>query len=498
MAMNIINQALATAHDETSPESTEAGRPASPQQASRIVLRSTSERKPVLLRPLGSPVANQRNATAPGSPCNPVVEEASKEASNQSRPSSPLSSTLVRKINRLAGDDNAKNSRSLLRLHSGDAVRVSDPLAPLNIQWLISTEDPVAPGELSRATPPPACLQEVADLPPGLPAPPAEQHRKSVMSTAEAFFHYPGPHDDEQQFAQWLRAHPLHQLFRQVYPINDAISLLGQDIRTPVHAVLEGGIRDPERFHRSLMQVCKQTDRGSMKPATLFRDAVAVSKHAAGLLQKKADFFSRFFSVLIALETVPDQHEKTRISETLRQEWMETDFAMLLGHTEARPPQAQWQAAEPARTQVSGRRTLSDAIGHGDMSPRKKQKTVHNQEASTPANDECQASPRQTPDSPRCSSPQSSDPDIAADLSPSSDKHASAIKFRNRSWKSSALKRKAKLSEREFNAWRANIPGISLSVSPARAQQSPVQQANETPVSSTTVTPAEPHEKPLS
>jgi hypothetical protein len=418
--------------------------------------------------------------------------------SSQSRPSSPLSTKLVRRINRLAGDDNARNSRSLLRLHGGDAVRGNDPLAPLNIKWLISTEEPVAPGELSRATPLPSCMQAVADLPSALPASAAaEQQKKSLVAAAEAFFHYPGPGDDEQQFARWLQAHPLHQMFRQVYPINDAISLLGQDIRTPVHAVLEGGISDPTRFHHSLMQICEQAKSRFTKPETLFRDAVTVSSHATGLLQKKADFFSRFFSVLIALEIVPDQHEKTRISETLRQEWLETDFSMLLGHPEASLLQAQWQAAEPARTQVSGRRTFADAMGRGDMSPRKKQKTVHHQEASTPAADECRASARQTPGSPGHSSPQTPDAGIAAELSPPSDNYPGAIKLRSRSWKSSALKRKTKLSEREFNAWLASIPATGFSASPVRTQQSPVQQASDPPGSGTTMTPAEPQEKPL-
>jgi hypothetical protein len=178
------------------------------------------------------------------------------------------------------------------------------------------------------------------------------------------------------------------------------------------------------------MKLCEQADSGLMKPATLFRDAAAVSKQAAGPLQKKADFFSRFFSVLIALETGLDQHEETRISETLRQEWLETDFSVLLDRPEARPSQAQWHAAEPARTQVSGRRTFAEA-------------------------------------------------------------HA-------RSWKSSALKRKAKLSEREFNAWLANIPATGFSGSPVRKQQSPVRWASDPPVSSTTVSAAEPQEKPLS
>lgn len=331
MAMNNINQAWVIACDETSPGSTEAGQPASPQQASRIVLRSASERKPVLLRPPGSPVARQRNAIAPGSPCTPVAGQADDEASSQSRPILPLSSTLVRRINRLAGDDDAKNSRSLLRLHGGDATDANDPLAPLNIQWLISTEEPVAPGASSRATPSSPCMRAVAGSPPAMPASPA-----------------------------------------------------------------------------------------------------------------------------------------------------------------------QWQAAEPARTQVSGKRSLVKVNEHADRSPRKKQKIVHHQEALTPVADECGVLAPQTPSSPLRSSPQTSGPDIAADLSPPSEIHASAAKSGPRSWKASALKRRAKLPGREFRVWRESIPGIGRSGSPVRTQQSPVQQASQALASSATITPVTSHEKPLS
>ena len=497
MAMNIIEMARARARAENSPESTEAGQPASPQRAPRIVIRSASDREPVLFPLPGSPVASQRKATVPGSPFNHVVEQAGNERSNQSGPRSPLPTKLVRRINRLAGDDNDKSSRALLRLHGDDAVRGDDPLAPLNIEWLISTEDPVAPGESSRAAPPPGCMPLV-ESPPSLPASAAAGQRKQSVSAAEAFFHHAGPGDDKQQFAQWLQAHPLHQMFRQVYPIHDAISLTGQNIRTPVHAVLESGISDPTRFHHSLMQICEQADGRLTKPATLFLDAVAVSRQAAGPLQKKADFFSRFFSALIALEADPDPHEKTRISETLRQEWLETDFSTLLGLPEASPLQEQWQTAEPSRAQVPGRRSFADAMGPADMSPRKKRKTVHHQEDGTPADNARQAPALPVPDSPRHSSPQRSGASSAADLSPPSGKDASAVKLRSRSWKSSALKRRAKLPEREFNAWLANIAATDPSALPVRTLQSPLQQAGDPPGPGTTSAPVELQEKPLS
>ena len=60
MAMNIIEMARARARAENSPESTEAGQPASPQRAPRIVIRSASDREPVLFPLPGSPVASQR------------------------------------------------------------------------------------------------------------------------------------------------------------------------------------------------------------------------------------------------------------------------------------------------------------------------------------------------------------------------------------------------------------------------------------------------------
>lgn len=491
--INIVKKARA----EKSPESTEAGQPASPTRASRIVIRSTPERKPVLLALPGNRVANQRNATAPGSPGNRTVEQAGDELSRQSRPGSPLSTKLVRRINRLAGDDDGRSKRALLRLHGDDAVLGNDPLAPLNIAWMISVEEPVAPGELSRTAPPPGCMPLVAGSPPSMSgSTTAEQHKEGLMTAAEAFFHYPGPGDGEQPFSQWLQAHPLHRMFRQVYPINDAPSSLEQDIRTPMHTILEGGISDPMRFHHSLMQISEQADGRFTKSEALFRDAVAVSRHADGLLQRQADFFSRFFSVLIALQTVEDQHEKARIITTLRQEWLETDFGSLLDPPEISPLQTHWQAAGPARTQVSGRRTFSDAMGRGDMSPRKRQKTVHHQQASTPATDAQQASARQTPDSPRHASPRTYDADSDAELSPSSDKHHSPVRSRSLSWKTSTLKRKPRLKQREFEAWTANIIASGVGASAVRTPQSPAQQASNPPASGTAVRPAEPPEKP--
>ncbi|HEX8887004.1 MAG TPA: hypothetical protein VF797_21155 [Noviherbaspirillum sp.] len=496
MAVNI--DSIKTARAEKSPESAEAGQPASPTRPSRIVMRSTSERKPGLLALPGNRLVNQRNANAPGSPGNRTVEQAGDELSSQSRPASPLPTKLVRRINRLAGDDNDRGNRSLLRLHGDDAVLGNDPLAPLNIEWMISVEEPVAPGELGRATPLPDCTWLVAGSPPSLSgSTAAEQQKKRLLTAAEAFFHYPGPGDGAQSFAQWLQAHPLHRMFRQVYPTNDAISPLKQDIRTPMHTVLEAGISDPMRFHHSLMQISEQTDSRFTKPEALFRGAVAVSNHADGLLKKQADFFSRFFSVLIALETVSAPDEKAGIIETLRREWLETDFGSLLDRPDTSPLQTHWQAAEPARTQVSGRRTFSDAMGRSDMSPRKKPKTVHHQAASTHATDAHQASAPLTPDSPRHASPRTHDADSDADLPPSPDKDRSPVRSRSLSWKTSTLKRKPKLKEREFKAWTANLSASGVGTSSVRKPQSPVRQDADPPVSGITVTPAKSQEKPL-
>ena len=497
MAMNFTNHVRAKAHAENSAENTEAGQRASPQRASDIVLRSISERKPVLPL-LGNPAANQRNATVPGSPGNRTVGEVGKELSNASRPNLPMSTKLVRKIDRLASDDNDKSRRSLLRLHGNDALHSDDPLAALNVEWIVTVDEQVAPDELSRATPPPACALPVAEPSPSMPLEAApQQQKKSPMTAAEAFFHYPGPGGENLQHAQWLQSHPLHRMFRRVYPLYDAMGSLQQRIDTPVHIVLQGGIRDPMSFYHSLMEICEQTDSDLKKFETLYRNAVEVSNNADGMLREQADFFSRFFSALIALKTGPGQAEQTRIIETLRQEWLETDFSMLLGHPEASPPQAHWQAAEPARTQVSGRRTFACAMGSGDMSPRKKQKTVHPQEAATTASNERPAS-RQTPDSPAPASPRASDSDSDTELSPTSERYVRSTRSRSLSWKTSMLKRQPGLTGSEFNAAldKASIKGISASRSPA--QQSSAQQAGNQAPSGTTMTPAEPHGRPLS
>jgi hypothetical protein len=498
MAINSTKQVRAKACPENSVENTEAGQQASPQRASDVVIRLISERKPALPL-LDHMVPSQRKATAPGSPGNRTVEEAGNELSNYSCPNSPMPNKVLRQIDRLLGGDNDKGPRSLLRLYGNDVVSSNDPLAQLNIMWLVDAREPIAPGKLSRATPPPGAMPLVAGSPPSLPAAAAaEQRKQSLRTAAEALFHYPGPGDQNLGNDQWLLTHPLHRMFRQVYPLHGATGSLEQPIDTPMHTVLEGGIRNPLNFYHSLMVICEQADNRFTELETLYRNAVAVSRNADGLLREQADFFSRFFSALIALRTVQDQNQRTNIVETLRQEWLETDFGLLFGHPEASPPQAQWQAAEPARTQVSGRRTFADAIGHGDMPPQKKQKTVRHQEASTTAGDEQPASARQSRHSHRHASPQTSDADSDTDLSPPSDKYRRPAKPRSGSWKASLLKRQSKLSGRKFDAKLADIAINGMSASPIPAQQSSVQQAGNPPVSGNTMKLAEPHEKTLS
>lgn len=498
MAINFTKQVRAKASAEDSVKNAEAGQRALPQQVCDVVIRSVSERKPALPL-LDLMVANQRNAIVPGSPGNRTFEQAGSELSNCSRPNSPLPKKVLRQINRLLGGDDDKGTRSLLRLSGNDVVSSNDPLAQLNIMWLIDAREPIAPGDLSRATPPPGALLPVAESPPSLPAAAAaEQRKQSRRTAAEAAFHYPGPGDQNLGRGQWLLTHPLHQMFRQVYPLHGAVGSLEHHIDTPMHTVLEGGIRNPLSFYHSLMVICEQADSRFTALETLYRNAVAVSKNADGLLREQADFFSRFFSALIALKTVQDQNERTNIIETLRQEWLETDFSLLLGHPEASPLQTQWQGAEPARTQVSGRRTFADAIGHGDMPPQKKQRTVDHQEAATADGDEQPASARQTLHSHRHASPRTSDADSDTDLSPPLDKYRRPTKPRSRSWKPCMLKRQPKVIGREFHARLANIAlkGMSASSSPTQqssVQQASVQQAGNPPVSGTTMKPAEAH-----
>lgn len=485
MAMNFTSQVRANAYAKSSAENTKAGQQPSPQRPSGMVIRSISERKPVLPL-LGNPPANQRNATAPGSPGNRTVGDVGKGLPNASRPNLPLPTKLVRKIDRLAGDDNDKSRRSLLRLHGNDALHSDDPLAALNVEWIVTVDEPVALDELSRATPPPGCMLPVAEASPSMPGEAApQQQKKSPMAAAEAFFHYPGPEDENLQHAHWLRSHPLHRMFRGVYPLYDAMGSVQQCIDTPVHIVLKGGIRDPMSFHHSLMQICEQTDSDLKKFEMLYRNAVEVGHNADGVLREQADFFSRFFSALIALKTGPGQAEQARIIENLRQEWLETDFSRLLGHPEASPPRAHWQAAEPGRTQVSGRRTFACAMGRGDMSPRKKQKTVHRQEAATTDSNQRPAS-RQAPDSPPPASPRASDSDSDTELSPTSERYLRSAKSRSLSWKTSMLKRQPGLTGSEFNAAlaKASLKGLGASSSPA--QQSPAQQAGNQALSGTT------------
>lgn len=499
MAINFTKQIRAKACAENRAEKPEAGQQASTQQGSGVVIRSLSERRPAPPL-LDQVVANQGNGTAPNSPARATVEQAGNELSNDPCQHSPLPNKALRQIHRLLDGDNDNGPRSLLRLYGNEVASSTDPLGQLNIMWLVDAKEPIAPGDLSRATPPPVAVPLVAESPPSLPAASAaEQRKQSLRTAAEALFHYPGPGDQNLGHDQWLLTHPLHRMFRQVYPLHGAIGSLEQNIGTPMHTILKGGIRNPLNFYHSLMVICEQADGVFTEFETHFRNAVAVSKTADGLLREQADFFSRFFSALIALKTTQGQDARDNIIQTLRQEWLETDFTLLLGHPEASPPQAQWQAAEPARTQVSCRRTFADAIGHGDMPPRKKQKTVrHQEEASTTAGDEQPASARQALHSHRHASPRTSNADSDTDLSPPSDNYRRPAKPRSGSWKASLLKRQSKLSGREFDAKLANIAINGMSASPSPTQQSSVQQAGNPPESGITMKLAEPLEKTLS
>lgn len=494
MAINFTKQVRDKFCPENNEKTADAGQLASPQRASSIAIRSVSERQPVPLL-LGNAVAGQHDTTAPGSLGNRTVAQAGMKPSGSSMPNSPLTIKLLRKIDRLTGEDEGTSRRSLLRLHGNDAVHGNDMLAPLKINWLVTVDEPIAPGELSRAIPPPGGMPPVSAPPstPGVAAP--LPRKKGPMTPAEAFFQYPGPGAATLDYGQWMQSHPLHSMFDDVYPFHRATRALGHYIETPMHTVLKGGIHEPLSFHHSLMELSERTDGSSKEFETLYRNAMAVSHASGGLLREQADFFSRFFSALIALKMQPAQDDKDRIIETLRQEWLKTDFSKLYALPEANPQQAHSQAAKPARMQVSGRRPFDDAM-ELEMPPRKKLKADH-QEASTTASAEPLASARQAPASPRHALPRTFDADSDTELSLSPERERSPVKTRL-SWRSSILKRKANMTERQFKAWLANIPAKEVGATSGPERESSAQQASDQPVAGTAITPAQSHGKPLS
>lgn len=495
MAINFTRQGCAGTCGESRAEKPEASQQAPMQQAqvSGIVIRSLSERRPAPLL-LDQVAANQRHGTAPAAPASVTVERAGKELSNHPSADLPLPKKALRQIHRLLGDDSDNGPRSLLRLCGNEDANGTDPLGQLSITWLVDGREPLAPDDLSRATPPPAAVRLVDGSPPSLPAASAaEQRKQSLRTAAEAFFHHPGPGDAHPDNRQWMLMHPLHRMFQQVYPLNGAIGSLAQDIDTPIHAILKGGIRDPLVFHQSLMSICERADEAFTDVETLFRNAVAVSRNAQGPLREQAEFFSRFFSVLIALKITPDQVARSNITETLRQEWLETDFNRLLGQPEASPPQAPRQADEPARTQVAGKRTFADAIGDGDIQPQKKQKTADRQRPFTPAGDEQVASERQARRSHRHASTRTFDADTDTDMSPSRNIYRSQTKPVLNRWDKPALKRQTKFINMGANAGLANMAVKGMTASPDPADQSSVQHAGNPSVSGAAMKPAQAH-----
>jgi len=499
MAINFTEQVRDKSRVENPATNTEASRPASQPPASGIAIRSLSERQPAPPL-LCNAAANQRNSIAAGSPGNRKMGQASGSLSDASRPHSPLSAKLIRKIERLTGDEEEKSKRSLLRLHGSDTGHVDDMLAPLKINWLVSVDDSVASGELSRATPPPGCtlsaegkcvfpVLEVPQLPP-----------RRELTPTEAFFTYPGPGANNLGYAQWMQSHPLHRMFRQVYPLHEAISSLGQPVETPMHALLRGGIWKPLSLYHTLMVLVEDAASEGRSSAfeTLFRNAVAVSRQADGLLKKQADFFSRFFSVLIALGNQVGNADNERLIETLRQEWLETDFNVLSGHVETHAPQAYWQAAEPARMQASGRRSLADALGQGDMSPRKRQKTGHDRDASTADSKGQAAFALQAPGSPCQDGLRTPDADDNAERSPPLEGKRTPVGLRNLSWNTPPLKRKPRMAELPFKAWVASASAREAGASPATARPPSGQLASGALASGAAITPADPHGNQLS
>ena len=492
MAINFTQQASDKVRFESTAASSQTIRPETPPRASCIAIRSLSERQSPLLK--SKAMLNPRGAIATNGPGDRTLGNAGQEPPDFSCPDSPLSTTLIRKIDRLTGDDERKSKRSLLRLHGSGAGQVNDRLAPLNINWLVSVDDSIAPGELGRATPPPGSLPPAS---PGGPAP--AQKAPRPMTASEAFFHYPGPGADKLGYAQWLQSHPLHRMFRQVYPLHDAVGSLGQPIETAMHHVLKGGIREPLNFYHTLMSIVEApgSEDRSKEFEILYRNAAAVSRNANGLLREQADFFSRFFSLLVALTIEPVSESKERLVESLRQEWLETDFNALCGQVETPAPQAHWQDTRPSRMKITGRRTLSEAIGHGKMSPRKRQKTDHHQDGSTAASNAPPALAQQAPDSPRQASPRKADTENDAELSPPLEGDRSLADVRSLTRKPAALKRKPGLNGASFKAWLESIPAMQPGASPATARASSARQASGAPASASAMMAADSHEKQL-
>ncbi len=489
MAIHFTKHPRAGACGENRAEKPDASQQASTQQVAGVVIRSLSERPsaPLLLDQVA---ANERDATAPASPAKAGVKQAGNELPSTPRPDSSLPKKALRQIHRLLGPDNGNGPRSLLRLYGNEGAYGADPLDQLNIMWLVDAREPIVPGDLSRATPPPVGDGSLSSLPTACAA---EQRKDNLRAAAEAFFHYPGPGDGNPGYGQWMLTHPLHRMFQQVYPLHGASSSLAQSIDTPMHTILKGGIRDPLGFYQSLMLISERADGAFTEFETLYRNAVAVSRNANGALREQADFFSRFFTALIAIKTEQSQDARENTIETLRQEWLETDFTLLLGQPQASPPRTQGQAAEPARTQVAGKRTFAQAIGDGDTLPQKKQKTVDSQKPLTPAGDEQSASERQARRSHRHASTRTFDADTDTDMSPSRNIYRSQTKPVLNRWDKPALKRQTKFINMGANAGLANMAVKGMTASPDPAHQSSVQQAGNPSVPGAAMKSAQAH-----
>ena len=326
---------------------------AQPALPPRISFKSRSDEQETL--------AVRRNASAPGAPAGLPDKPPGGDGAGHAAPVTPVPKGTLSRIDRLLG---GAQSRGKCRKSKdvGDSHDVADPLASLKIQLMICTDQSGPPGASGTAQPEPS-----------------RRHPATTGTPAEAFFRYAGAAGDREQHGQWLHGHPLHALFNQVYPLNGlAREVAGEGVITPMHIVLQGGISDQAGFYRSLRQICAQNDDIGMRPETLYRNAVKVSDNASGLLREQADFFSRFFSALVALDLQADDTQACRqIAESLRQEWLETDFDALLGRPAAPPPGLTTSEGQTARRQISTWGRSAELADASAMPPRKKQKIDH-------------------------------------------------------------------------------------------------------------------------
>lgn len=324
----------------------------SPAMSPRVSVKRKREEEQTLLQP-GSPgrASSSKVNSRPSSPAVPP------DSSSQTRSASPVSRKTLRTIDRLTGckEPSLPLSASGTRTGAGGS---GDPFSLLNVNWLMDEA--------------PSITESVLEA----------RRQERAQADAKAFFHYPGAADDEAQREQWVNEHPLHALFNKVYPVGAMASALApQGVLTPMHMVIRGGIADPVSFYRSLSAIHVQADDHGLRPDTLLASAKEVCAKAKGLLRDQAAFCQRLFAAVLELKKAGDDTEAGRaIAESLRQEWLKTDFNELLG----RQPVVLRTSADTAMlmpdtpsTPTAAGKPVSESTPEGTQHKRKKQKTSH-------------------------------------------------------------------------------------------------------------------------